>query len=343
MAKASKKTDLKTAVIGYGGAFNMGRQHFQEMIRAGMTPVAVCDLDPARRAVAEQEFPGIRAFAAVSEMLKKSGADLVTLITPHNTHAKLAIQCLNAGKHVVTEKPMAITTAECDAMIAAAKKNKRMLSAYHNRHWDGCILQAAKTIRSGAIGDIHRILVRMGHYGKPQDWWRARKSIAGGMLHDWGVHLLEYTLQLANAKIVEVSGFARSGYWAKQVPWKNDCIEDEAAAIVRFDSGAWAMVCMTSLDTHGSPAWIEITGSKGSYLMNYPDWEIVTAENGETVRRKGQNPEGEQYKYYQNIADHLSKGKPLVITAEWARRPIHIIDLAGKSAAKGGALKAQYK
>ena len=114
---------ITCGVIGYGGAFNMGRAHLNEMKKAGMTPTAVCEIDPERLKVATQDFPGIETYSTAAEMLKKSKVQLLAIITPHNTHAKLALQCLKAGRHVVCEKPLAITTAECDAMIAAAKKS----------------------------------------------------------------------------------------------------------------------------------------------------------------------------------------------------------------------------
>ena len=146
----------------------MGRSHLQEMQAAGMTPRAVVEIDPQRLQAAEHDFPGIEQYASVNEMLKKSDVDLVTIITPHNSHAPLALQCLKAGKNVVCEKPMAITTKECDAMMAASKKSRVMLSTYHNRHWDGCILRAVEEIKNKrVIGDIYRIDAHMGKHGQP--------------------------------------------------------------------------------------------------------------------------------------------------------------------------------
>mgnify|MGYP000903245550 FL=1 len=127
----ARKTDVKVAVIGYGGAFNMGKWHLEEMRKAGMTPVAVADLDKERLKIARRDFPGIKTYTSVAGMLGRSDCDLVTIITPHNTHARLALKCLRAGKHVVVEKPMAISTRDCDAMIAEAKKRRLLLSTYH--------------------------------------------------------------------------------------------------------------------------------------------------------------------------------------------------------------------
>ena len=339
-----KASDIKVGVIGYGGAFNMGRAHLSGMKDAGMTPAAACDMDAARLEVAKKEFPGINTFTSVADMLKSSDLDLVTIITPHNTHAKLAVQCLNAGKHVVCEKPLAITTAECDRMIAAAKKNKLMLSTYHNRHWDGCILQAVKMIKEkGVIGDVVRVECHMGAAGKPGDWWRSSKTISGGILYDWGVHLLEYMLQLVDGDITEVTGYAKTGFWADQTAWKEDTNEDEAHLVVRFSTGVWSTLTMTQLDSNPKPGILEITGTAGSYVMDHGDYTLVQHKNGSVITTRGRNTDGQGQKFYGNIADHLVKNEKLVITAEWARRPIHILDLACRSAKQGKALKAAYK
>jgi len=343
MKRFRKASDIKVGVVGYGGQFNMGPIHLGEMQAAGMTPVAVADTDPARLGVAEKDNPGIETYSSLASMLRESDVNLVTIITPHNTHAKLAVQALNAGRHVVCEKPLAITTAECDRMIAAAKANRVIITTYHNRHWDGCILRAVKTIRSGAIGRVYRIEAHMGRWGKPGNWWRSSKSISGGILYDWGVHLLEYSLQIIGDDIVEVAGFAQEGFWAPKTAWKTDTNEDEAFVTVRFAGGRWLTLCMTSLDSKPKKGLLEITGTKGTYVFDGRSWEMTTHRADAIVVTSGKNPPNEGWRFYKNVADHLVGGKDLVITAEWARRPIHIIDLARRSAKLGRALKARYK
>ena len=342
MKRYKHASAIKVAVVGYGGAFNMGRQHLQECARNGMTPAAVVELDPARLEIATTDFPGIQTFSDTTAMLKHSDADLVIIITPHDSHAPLALQCLKAGRHVVCEKPMALTTAECDAMIRAAEKHDVMLSTYHNRHWDGCILEALDHLKRGAVGEIVRIEARMGGYRKPREWWRSLKSVSGGIMYDWGVHLLEYCLQIVKSDIVEISGFAHTGYWAKRVPWKKDANEDEATAIVRFANGVMLTLRMSAIEMNGKSGIVEVTGTEGAYVFDGKHYELIQPGDDSTKRTEGDNREGEQWRYYRNIADHLVKGTRLVISAEWARRPIHIIDLAARSAARGRSIKAKY-
>ncbi|MEZ5276049.1 MAG: Gfo/Idh/MocA family oxidoreductase [Opitutaceae bacterium] len=334
---------ITVGVVGYGGAFNMGRAHLNEMKRAGMTPVAVAEIDPARLAVAGEDFPGIETYRNLATLLRRSDVNLITLITPHNTHARLGLQALRAGRHVVCEKPMAITTAECDALIAAAKKNRVVVSTYHNRHWDGRIRQAVEdVVDARRIGDIVRVEAHMGSRRMPADWWRSSKSISGGILYDWGVHLLEYSLQLIRSEIVEVSGFAKRGYWGPQTRWGADANEDEGFAVVRFRNGVVLTLLVSALDSNPKRGWVELVGTEGNYLIDGPGNECIRRD-GDTLTTTTSNQADEGWRFYQNLADHLTGREKLVITAEWARRPIHILDLANRSARLGRSLKATYR
>ena len=350
-----KPADINVGVIGYGGAYNMGRHHLNEMKRAGMTPLAVCELDAERRAVAEQDFPGIATYASLDAMLKDAPVDVITHITPHNLHYKLAAQCVRAGKHVVVEKPLTITTAEADRLIALGQKHQVMVSTYHNRHWDGWIMRAVREIvDKQALGEVYKIDAHIGDYAMPKAWWRSSKSVSGGILYDWGVHLLEYSLQLLpQAKITEVSGYAMEGYWPAKMkashPFKHDANEDEARALVRFDTGAHVSLTVSQLTTDPKPYRMAVTGTKGTYeIMFYmgedrDGWILRRANaKGELVEKKGKHPKDRGHLFYKNVAAYLTGKEPLVITPEWARRPIHILDLAARSSQQGRALKAKY-
>ncbi len=349
MRRYKKASDIKVGVIGYGGAFNMGKQHLEGCRKAGMSPFAVCEIDPSRLEVARSDYPGIETYGSLKDMLAQSEADLIIHITPHNLHYPLAAQCVKAGRHVVTEKPFVVTTAEADKLIALANKHDVMVSTYHNRHWDGWIMRAVdQIVNKKVIGEVFRVEAGMGGYGMPGDWWRTSKSISGGILYDWGVHLLEYALQVVRSEVVEVSGFAKTGYWAakmpKNAPWKNDCNEDEATAIVRFKNGAMINLSITHLGSAPRPYQIAFYGTGGAYEINYSQgWTLRKPGRGkELVEKTGKHPASKGHLYYQNVADYLTGKDQLVITPEWARRPIHILDLANRSAQAGKALKAKY-
>jgi predicted dehydrogenase len=343
MHKRSKASEIKVGVIGYGGRFGMGRAHLNLMAEAGMTPAAVAELKPELLREAEKDFPGIETYDSVDAMLKESDIQLVTVITPHNTHAELGLKCLKAGRHVVMEKPFAITTAECDRMIAEARKRGRVLSVYHNRHWDGCIMQAVKTIQAGAIGDVYRVEAHMGRWEQPANWWRSRRTLSGGILYDWGVHLLEYTFQIIDSEMTEVAAFDTSGYWAQKVSWAGDTNEDEAHMVVRYADGRWSTLTITHLDSNPKPRQVEITGTKGSYLFDNKTYTLIQQKAGKVVRTDGANPPNQYVRYYRNIADHLTKKTELVITPEYARRPAHALDLARRSIKAGKAMAVKYR
>ncbi len=343
MKKRFKRaSEIKVGAVGYGASFSIAKHHLNEMKRAGMTPVAVADIDASRLPVAKADFPEVETFLSATEMLAKSPVDLLAICTPHNVHAQLAIECLNAGRNVVTEKPFAITTAECDAMIAAARRHQVMLSTYHNRHWDGWIMNAVEKIRGGMIGDVIRVEAHSCHYGCPRHWWRSSKTISGGILYDWGAHFLEYALQLLPGKMVEVTGFAHRGFWARSTPYGDDTNEDEVCAIVRFDNGQWLTLMMSSIDSTPRRGMLEVVGTRGTFIIKPDEWLATCQEDGCRVERSGPLPQGQSWQFYQNIANHLVNGEPLVITPEYARRPIHIMDLAGQSAAQGRTLPVTY-
>lgn len=344
MGAYKRVKEINVGVIGYGGHFSMGKRHLSDMQAAGMTPVCVTDVDIERLKVAEQDFPGIETFTSVARMLKKSEVNLVVIITPHNTHAKLALQCLRSGRHVVSEKPLAITTAECDVMIREAKKRRLLLTAYHNRHWDGCVIEALKHIRrEKAIGEVYQVDGYLGGYGQPKDWWRSSKSISGGIAYDWGVHFLEYSLQIINDDMTEVTGYARNGFWAPKTAWKKDTNEDVVSIGVRFKGGKWLNLTVSSMDANPKNGFLEISGTKGSYLFDGGTYELIQQVGERKLITKGQNTNSDWPKFYKNVAAHLVKGTKLVITPEWARRPIHILDLASQSARKGMAITTRYK
>ena len=336
---------VPVAVVGYGASFNMGRHHLAEMRAAGMVPTAVCDLDKERLKVARKENPGIRTYTRLADMLRNTDVQLVTVITPHNTHASLALQCLKAGRNVVIEKPMTITTAECDRLIAESERQGVLLSTYHNRHWDGHLLEALDHIRGGEIGDVYKIECHMGGFGQPGDWWRSNRRVSGGILYDWGVHLLEYSLQILHPSAIrEVSGYSREGHWAGSLPFPTEANEDEAQLTVRFEDNRWLSLNISSLDHHAKSdrGVLEISGTKGTYIMHFDRWIIRNQTASGLTIREGRNRPGETHRFYENIAAALAGTESLVITPQWARRPVHILDLAVKSATTGKAVKATY-
>jgi predicted dehydrogenase len=170
----------------------------------------------------------------------------------------------------------------------------------------------------------------------PGPTWRSNRRISGGILYDWGVHLLEYALQLLPGEITEVSGYAHEGFWAGQpgAPYPHEANEDEAQLVVRLSDGRRINLTITALDASLKPGMMEVVGTRGSFL--WLDWQqcqiTELRPTGEKVVTTVSNRPSEGHRFYENIAAHLTGQAPLIITPEWARRPIPILDRAGQSA-----------
>lgn len=336
MAKAQGTTTLRGAVIGYGGAFNMGKLHADSMKAAGFTFVGACDLDPARAEAAGQDYPGIGTWTDPAKFIAECDADLVTIITPHNTHAELAIACAKAGKHVVVEKPMCITVAEADAMIAAAKKAKRTLTVYQNRRHDGDFLALKEIVEKGLIGDVFRVEVNAGGWGKPGTWWRSDKAISGGAFYDWGAHLIDWLLHIVPANIDSVVG-----HFHKLV-WKQVTNEDHVQALIRFAGGCVADVQLSSIQRISKPRWT-VLGTKGAAVCQGDAFRVVTEMKGYQAELRVPHKPTHWQGYYDNLAAHLFRGAPLEVTPESSRRVIAVMETAERSSQSGMAEKVPHE
>jgi predicted dehydrogenase/type 1 glutamine amidotransferase len=330
----SEKT-IKVAAIGYGGAFNMGKVHLESCKRARMNPVAVCDLDPKRTATAKEELgQHIQAFNSVEELLSKSDAEMCIVITPHNTHARLCVQCLESGRHVVTEKPFTITVDEATRVIEAANRAKKMATVFHNRRWDGDFLTMRRLIEKGTIGDVFHIECFFGGYSEPTPtWWRSYKDIAGGAMHDWGAHFVDWLLQLMPHKIESVAGDFNKRMWHRV------SIEDHTVAHVRFEGGRTATLEQSSIAAIGKSRF-RILGTLGG--IEQRGWDakdgidVVRIDDGQKITSNVPCAKSDWDGFYRNVADHLLLGEELAVTAESARRVIAVIDLAEQSSKQGG-------
>ncbi|MFH1009223.1 MAG: Gfo/Idh/MocA family oxidoreductase [Candidatus Latescibacterota bacterium] len=335
---AKRKKTVHGAVIGYGPAFNMGKAHCGWINDTeGLEIVAVCDLDPARMVAAAADFPGIATYTDVAKMLQDDGIDLVTVVTPHNTHAPLAIQCLKAGKHVILEKPMCITGAEATEMIHAAKESGVMLSVFHNRRHDGDYAAIKEVVDKGLIGDVFQVETGGGGYGKPGNWWRSDKRISGGAFYDWGAHFVDWVLNLVPGKVVGVTGFFHN------LVWHEVTNEDHVHAVIRFDSGAVADVQLSQIARIGRPRW-RILGTKGAILdTGGGSFTVSTVVEGIETEMTVKYKQGDWPSYYTNIAAHLIRGEELEVKPEEGRRVIAVIETAEKSAASGKTEPVPYE
>lgn len=330
---------FRGAVIGYGGAFNMGRVHAEQMTRFGIEFTAACDLDPARMEQAKLDFPHIRTYTRVEELLEQQDIDLVTVITPHNTHAPLAEQILGSGKHCILEKPMCIHAVDADRLVKLAQSRNLMLSVYHNRRWDGWYLTLKELLEKDILGELFHVEMFIGGFRKPQDWWRSDKDISGGAFYDWGAHYLDYLLGVIPGRVKTVKGFIQNRLWHE---FSN---EDHMDSIISFDNGTMAHIQVSSIAHAGKPQF-RFLGTKGAIVdENIRDGELMlyTELKGIKVETKVKCQENRQEYYYHNIADHLMNGAELIVKPEEARRLIAIIETTEKAALTGKELTVPYE
>ncbi|MFR7855438.1 MAG: Gfo/Idh/MocA family protein, partial [Acutalibacteraceae bacterium] len=191
----------KVAIIGYGG---QGGWHADHALKSDVVELAgIYDIKSERAELARSR--GIHAYASREELLADPTVDIVVCATPNDVHEEIVVAALSAGKNVVCEKPVALSVASFDRMVAAAKKAGKIFTVHQNRRWDVDYLGIKEIIASGRIGDVINIESRIhGSRGIPSDW-RCHKPYGGGMMLDWGVHLIDQMLLLIPEKIRSVS------------------------------------------------------------------------------------------------------------------------------------------
>ena len=188
------------AIVGYGG---QGAWHGNHALKSDVVSLAGIFDIAEKRMQAAREL-GIRTYASLDEILADPCVDIVLCATPNDVHKDIVVRSLLAGKNVICEKPVALSLEEFDEMLAAAKSSGKVFSVHQNRRWDVDFLAMKSIVRSGEIGEVINIESRIhGSRGIPSDW-RCHKPQGGGMILDWGVHLIDQMLKLIPEKVVKV-------------------------------------------------------------------------------------------------------------------------------------------
>ena len=335
-ADADEKT-IRCGLLGYGPNFNMGRNHYGWLNEVpGLRPVAMCDIDRGRVEVARRECPDLELYTtSTEEMLADGDLDLVVVILPHSLHEKAALQCLDAGKHVVIEKPFCITVEEANRIARRARESNLAVSVFHNRRWDPDYLTIRDVIDRGLIGEVFHVECHHGGYGHPGLSWRSDKAVSGGVLYDWGAHFLDWILNLVPAKIAQVTGTRHDRVWHGVTN------EDYMKVGLRFENGVTAEFVSSRISALPQPKW-RILGTLGGLEAGTTREELRLVSYASGVRHEGVVPVSprmeSQISYYRQLADHLLLGEPNPVTPEQARRVIGIIQAAELSAERGAGI-----
>jgi predicted dehydrogenase len=253
--QGDQRLTLRFGLIGCG---EIGRLRAAALKRCATAQlVAVTDIDHRL-----SETVGARYCSLVEDdwhmMVRRDDIDAVIVSTPPSLHAEMSIEALNAGKHVLCEKPLARNPAECHAMVAAAKTNDRFLATGFNYRFYPSIEKARALLDSGLIGKLDHVRAYTGYSAAEHnhDWLHDSEIMGGGALRDNGIHLIDLTCYFLG-EVVEVKGFASNSVWGFK-----GC-EDNGFALLRNSAGKIATLQASWTEWRRYSFRIEIYGTRG--------------------------------------------------------------------------------
>ncbi len=337
---------IRVAVVGYGGMGGWHTDRIREMEKFELA--GVWDIDPERLTLAEER--GIRAYGSFAEVLADESVELLVIATWNDVHKPLCIEAMRAGKNVISEKPVTLSVTDLDDMIAVAKETGKLFTVHQNRRWDDDYLTMKHIRDANQLGKVFRIESRVqGSRGIPGDW-RKEKGHGGGMVYDWGVHLLDQALTLCDDDPL-ISVYAHVTHIT------NDECDDGFYTELRFRSGLSYMVEVTTNNFITLPRWY-ILGENGTAVIE--DWDLngkltlvhdwdkidsvpVKAGTGITKTMAPRTDEtihdepltkvyGRWTQYYDNIFDVIRSGASQTVTHRQMRRCLKLIEAVFRSA-----------
>lgn len=306
----------------------------------------VVDLIDDRLEEAAREFE-CRTHREWQKFLHASDAEVVVIATQSKDHARMSWEALEAGFHVLVEKPMATTLRDVDRVIAVARENGRILTVHQNHRLEPDFCHIQEIIRSGVLG--HVFMVRRGEYSfaRRNDWQVLRKY-GGGQLNNWGVHLVDQVLLLLDSPVQDVFGDLQ------RVVNPGDA-DDHVKVVIRAEGGQIADVEVSSACALPLPMWT-IMGSKGTlvsdgkvsrlryYEKQLPDADPIDSTAvadrrygfGEKLAfREESMPSAAAVKqgFYDRFYGSLREGKPLFVTPESVRQVMWVLHRARRGTA----------
>ena len=340
---------LKVGVIGVGG---IAQVHYPGWHQSPHTElIALSDLDPKmlKQRGAEQNISLL--YEKPLDLIKNPDIDIVDICTPNAYHAPLSIAALEAGKHVICEKPLAPAPKAIQSMIAARNKSKKLLMTAQHFRFQSSAQALKKVIDGGVLGSVYHarswMLRRSGAPTRPG--FIQKKHSGGGPCIDIGVHILDLTLWfLGHPRPVSVSGVTQNRLsklpgafsdWGGPIPKSWD-VEEFAAAMVRFKNGATLVLEVSWLLNHkttGEDMQMWLYGEQGG--AHWPENEILTTNNKTKQHLNTQVLSGEGIEPHalecMAFAEAVAEGKPSPVPAEQSLDVITILDALYRSAAAG--------
>ena len=313
--------------------------------------VAICDELPELRS--HQEFPNATAYAKAEDLIADPEVEMVVVSTYNYTHAKYAIQALDAGKHVLCEKPFGFTTADVDAMIAASKRNNRVLQPFQQRRFASDFEAIQEVLRSGVLGEIGFVRICWPGFGRRWDWQTSRVR-GGGQLYNNGPHLIDYGMELFGDSDPVVTSTVRNMLGSGDA-------EDEIHVMLQGEGAPQVEMIISATCAFPQDRWL-ICGRNGTLRgtgteleWKYVDWskyperktdmnplpgryfcsEDLAFTTGSWKEEKAGNTDGgagsnpasaPALKLYDTLYRAIRLGEPQVITPEQIRRRVAVLE-----------------
>jgi myo-inositol 2-dehydrogenase/D-chiro-inositol 1-dehydrogenase/scyllo-inositol 2-dehydrogenase (NAD+) len=237
--------------------------------------VAISDPDKAARESAAEELGACHAFSDYQQLIEKGGVDAVVIVTPTKLHRDIAVAAAGAGKHILCEKPMAMTPEECDEMMAAADAAKVKLQIGFMRRFDPAFYETKRRILMGEIGDV--VLIRSLTYGPsvPQPWMYDLR-VSNGPLAEVNSHDIDTIRWMAGSEITEV--YAIGGNFRSEEALKTfPDFYDNVALLARFANGMQGMISGAQGVRYGYDSRCEVLGTKGILFAGSLQEKAVTS------------------------------------------------------------------
>lgn len=334
----NKAKTIKIALIGYGF---VGKTFHAPLIQSieGLTLAVVSSRDEEK---VKRDLPNVRVVATPEEAIQHPDVDLVVIASPNATHAPLAALALNAGKHVVVDKPFTLDMQEARELIALADEKQRLLSVFHNRRWDSDFLGIKQVIEEGRLGKVKLFESHIDRF-RPEVRvrWREQNVPGSGLWFDLGPHLIDQTLQLfglpqsVQGNIATLRDGAEINDWAHVVlNYPEHKVILHASMLVaggtsRFTvHGDKASVVKARIDQQEAQLLAGVI--PGSEIWGEDSDDLVLFDaTGDATRLK--TPKGDQRQYYINVRDALM-GK--------IENPVHPVEALAVMAVLEAAVKS---
>ena len=253
---------VKIGIIGLGGVAQL--VHLPNLAKISSADLtAVAEVNKNRLLTISDKFHVKEKYSNYKEMLEKSDIDAVIIATPTSTHTEIAIDCLNAGKDVLVEKPLARTYAEVKKIVDAAKKNKKKIMVGMNLRYRPDTMLLRSFINTKEIGEP--FYIKCGWVRKQsssQKWFTKKEESGGGVIFDLGIHLLDLALWLLDyPEITSVSSQNFYHYTKSVEDTSISCIKCDNSAVINLEV-SW------SLPVEKDHFFLDVYGTKGSFSLN---------------------------------------------------------------------------